>query len=173
MEMAKTPTPAVRNVKSPPLPEAKVKELKQFIAALPDKEDQLINVLHKAQELFGYLPRKVQVLVAEEMGVPLAKVYGVVTFYTFFTMEPRGRHPISICQGTACFVKGGERVLSSVKDFLHVDVGEVTADGRFSINTVRCVGGCAMAPVMVVDDLVFGKVTPAQIPGILAQFEDE
>lgn len=154
---------------SPPL----VRELKDFIAQLPEKECQLINVLHKAQNLFGYLPRPVQVLVAEEMGVPLAEVYGIVTFYTFFTMQPRGEHPISICQGTACFVKGATRVLNAFKDILHVDVGEVTSDGRFSIDTLRCVGGCALAPVVMIDDRVFGNVTPAQIPEILAQFTEK
>ncbi len=155
-----------------PLPENLVRELKEFIAQLPDKEVQLINVLHKAQSLFGYLPRNVQHLVAEEMGVPLAQVYGVVTFYTFFTMQPRGRHPIAVCQGTACFVKGAVRVLDTLKDLLHVEVGEVTTDGRFSISTVRCVGGCALAPVLMIDDRVYGNVTPSQIPDILAHFDD-
>lgn len=154
------------------LPPAQVKELKDFIAQLPDKEYQLINVLHKAQAIFGYLPKPVQLLVAEEMGVPLARVYGVVTFYTFFTMEPRGKHPIAVCMGTACFVKGSTRVLNALTDYLHVDVGEVTPDGRFSINTLRCVGGCALAPVMMIGDRVFGNVTPAQIPEILAHFNE-
>lgn len=155
------------------LPGPLVKELKEYIAQLPSKDGQLINVLHKAQGLFGYLPRKVQVLVAEEMGMSLAHVYGVVTFYTFFTMQPRGRHPIAVCQGTACFVKGAVRVLNALKDHLNVEVGEVTADGRFSINTLRCVGGCALAPVVMIDDRVFGNVTPAQIPDILAHFSEK
>ncbi len=153
------------------LPEPLVRELIDFVNALPDKEGQLINVLHQAQGLFGYLPRSVQFLVARQMGVSLAHVYGVVTFYTFFTMQPRGRHPISVCQGTACFVKGAARVLSSLKDRLEVEVGEVTPDGRFSINTLRCVGGCALAPVMMIDDRVFANVTPAQLPDILANFQ--
>ncbi len=153
------------------LPEPLARELAEYIHGLPDQEGQLINVLHKAQGLFGYLPRSVQYLVAREMGVPLAQVYGVVSFYTFFTMQPRGRHPISVCQGTACFVKGAARVLSSLKDRLGVEVGEVTPDGRFSINTLRCVGGCALAPVMMVDERVFANVTPAQLPDILENFK--
>lgn len=173
MEQTTVRTPASAGVDKTPLPEPLVRELKEYIATLPDKDVQLINVLHKAQGIFGYLPRKVQILVAEEMGVPLARVYGVVTFYTFFTMQPRGRHPISVCQGTACFVKGAVRVLDALKDHLHVDVGEVTSDGRFSINTLRCVGGCALAPVVMIDDRVFGNVTPSQIPEILAQFGDK
>ncbi len=173
MEQATVRPPPSASGNKAPLPENLVRELKKYVAALPSRDGQLINVLHKAQELFGYLPRKVQVLVAEEMGMPLAHVYGVVTFYTFFTMQPRGRHPIAVCQGTACFVKGGVRVLSALKDFLQVEVGEVTEDGLFSINTVRCVGGCALAPVMMIDDRVYAKVTPGQIPEILAQFRDK
>lgn len=153
------------------LPEPLVQNLKEYIAALPSKEGQLVNVLHEAQSLFGYLPREVQRLVAEEMDMSLAHVYGVITFYAFFTMLPRGRHLISVCQGTACFVKGAPRVLSALKDRLNVEVGEVTEDGRFSINTLRCVGGCALAPVMMIDERVFGNVTPAQIPEILALFK--
>lgn len=153
------------------LPAPLVQHLKDYIAALPDKSGQLINVLHEAQSLFVYLPREVQRLVAEEMGMSLAHVYGVVTFYAFFTMQPWGRHLISVCQGAACFVKGAARVLSALKDTLAVDVGEVTEDGCFSINTLRCVGGCALAPVMMIDERVFGNVTPAQIPEILALFK--
>lgn len=169
MEPTTARAPAAGNIKTT-LPEASVKELKEYIAKLPDKKYQLINVLHKAQAIFGYLPRPVQLLVAEEMGVSLAHVYGIVTFYTFFTMEPRGKHPISVCMGTACFVKGAVRVLNAVKDHLGVDVGEVTPDGQFSVNTLRCVGGCALAPVMMIGDRVFGNVSPAQIPDILAHF---
>ncbi len=172
MEQATVSPPSTNHNKTP-LPEPLVRELKTYIAGLPEKDGQLINVLKKAQELFGYLPRKVQVLVAEELDMPLAHVYGVVTFYAFFTMQPRGRHPILVCQGTACFVKGGPRVLRSLKDYLKVEEGEVTEDGLFSVNTVRCVGGCALAPVMMIDDRVYGKVTPAQIPELLAHFREK
>ncbi len=161
---------ASKSVPLPPLSGESVKKLKDFIHSLPSKEDQLINVLHEAQEIFGYLPRQVQNLVAQEMGVSLAHVYGIVTFYAFFNMQPSGRHRINICQGTACFVKGAPRILSAFKDRLQVEEGEVTQDGRFSISTVRCVGGCALAPVVMVDDRVFGHVAPEQIRDILADF---
>ncbi len=169
--MEKSTSPAGRSSPQIVLAEPLVKQLKDYVTGLPDKEGQLINVLHQAQGIFGYLPREVQRLVAQEMGVPLARVYGVVTFYTFFTMTPRGRHLVSVCLGTACFVKGSIRVLDALKDTLKVEVGEVTEDGRFSINTLRCVGGCALAPVVMVDERVFGNVTPTQIPDILANFK--
>ncbi len=169
--MPQTAPPAPAKVApNPPLPPESVQKLKDFIRALPSKDDQLINVLHEAQEIFGYLPRQVQNLVAQEMGVSLAHVYGIVTFYAFFNMQPSGRHRINICQGTACFVKGAPRILSAFKDRLQVGEGEVTPDGRFSITTVRCVGGCALAPVVMVDDRVFGHVAPEQIRDILADF---
>jgi NADP-reducing hydrogenase subunit HndA len=152
------------------LPANLYKELEEFIAKLPTKEGHLVTVLHKAQHLFGYLPKEVQQFVADYMEVSLAKVYGVVSFYTFFTMVPKGKYPISICMGTACFVKGSQKVVDAFVDALGVEVGEVTADGKFSIDCLRCVGACALAPILTVGEKVFAHVTPDQVKSIIAEF---
>lgn len=145
-------------------------ELAAFIETLPQKKGHLVTVLHKAQSLFGYLPREVQQFVATHMGESLASVYGVVSFYTFFTMVPRGKYPISICMGTACFVKDAEAVVDAFKKELQIEIGEVSADGLFSIDTVRCVGACGLAPIVLVGEKVFGNVTLSQVPEIIAEF---
>lgn len=152
------------------LPEHLCRELDQFIEKLPTKEGHLVTVLHKAQHLFGYLPKEVQQYVADKMGVPVSKVYGVVSFYTFFTMVPKGKFPVSICMGTACFVKGADKVVDAFKQALKVEVGEVTPDGKFSIDLLRCVGACALAPVLTVGEKVFPNVKPDQVKAIVAQF---
>ena len=152
------------------LPAPLCRELDEFIEKLPTKEGHLVTVLHKAQSLFGYLPREVQQYVADRMGLPVAKVYGVVSFYTFFTMVPKGKHPISICLGTACFVKGADKVVDAFKQSLRLEVGDVTPDGKFSIDLLRCVGACALAPVLTVGEKVFPNVTPDQVKGIIAEF---
>lgn len=115
-------------------------------------------VLHKAQELFGYLPPEVQEFVAKKLEIPLAKVYGVVSFYTFFTMTPRGKYPISVCMGTACYVKGAEKILEEFKRILSIGVGETTDDGKFSITALRCIGACGLAPVLTIGSKVYGRV---------------
>lgn len=130
-----------------------------------------MTVPHKAQGLYGYLPMEVQQTVANLMGVSLARVYGVVTFYAYFTMVPKGQHPISLCNGTACHVTGSEKLLAALKEQLGIGVGETTPDGRFSIDQLRCVGACALAPVMMVGEKVYGSVSADQIRGILAEYE--
>jgi NADP-reducing hydrogenase subunit HndA len=152
------------------LPQPLYREVVQFVESLPQKEGHLVTVLHKAQSVFGYLPVEVQTFVAEQMEVPLAQVYGVVSFYTFFTMVPKGKHPISICMGTACFVKGAEKVVNAFKEQLKIQVGDVTADGKFSIDTLRCVGGCALAPIVMIGEKVFSNVKPGQVKKILADY---
>jgi NADH-quinone oxidoreductase subunit E/NADP-reducing hydrogenase subunit HndA len=147
-------------------------ELAAFVDALPDKKGELITVLHKAQGVFGYLPREVQEFVAEQMGLPLSKVYGVVKFYSFFTMKPKGRLPISVCLGTACYVRGAEDVLAELSKQLGIAVGEVTEDGKFSLDTLRCVGACGLAPVVIVGEKVYGRVTPADIARILGEYAE-
>jgi NADP-reducing hydrogenase subunit HndA len=152
------------------LPQPLYREVVQFIEALPQKEGHLVTVLHKAQSVFGYLPIEVQQFVADYMEVPLAQVYGVVSFYTFFTMVPKGKYPISVCMGTACFVKGADKVVHAFKEQLKIDIGDVTPDGKFSIDTLRCVGGCALAPIVMVGEKVYGNVTPGQVKKILADY---
>lgn len=146
------------------------KELESYINSRADKQSELIHVLHKAQELFGYLPVEVQQFVAGKVGIPVAKVYGVVSFYSYFTMIPRGKHPISICMGTACYVKGADKVLEEFSRQLNIAVGECTSDGKFSIDSVRCLGACGMAPIVTVGGKVFANVTPDKVKKILAEF---
>jgi NADH-quinone oxidoreductase subunit E/NADP-reducing hydrogenase subunit HndA len=137
-----------------------------------NRESELINVLHKVQSKLGYLPAEVQEVVAKELKMSVAKVYGVVTFYSFFTMIPKGEFPISICMGTACYVRGAEQVLSEFKRQLKVEVGESTTDGKFSLNCLRCVGACGLAPVVQVGEKVYGRVAPTQVKDIIAEYRE-
>lgn len=149
-----------------------VDKLKETCAEFGNKAGELINVLHKAQSIFGYLPAEVQEIIATELKVPVAKVYGVVTFYSFFTMLPKGKHPISICTGTACYVRGAEKVLDEFKRRLKLEVGETSDDGKFSLSCLRCVGACGLAPVVMVGEKVYGRVSPDGVAKILAEYED-
>jgi NADH-quinone oxidoreductase subunit E/NADP-reducing hydrogenase subunit HndA len=149
-----------------------VDKLKEICASFNNEAGELINVLHKAQSAFGYLPAEVQEIVAEELNIPVAKVYGVVTFYSFFTMLPKGQHPISVCTGTACYVRGAEKVLDEVKHLLKIQVGETTADGKFSLSCLRCVGACGLAPVLMIGEKVYGRVSPEGVKDILAEYQD-
>lgn len=149
-------------------------ELEQFIDALPEKKGALISVLHKAQSLFGYLPQEVQTFVGEKLGVPAAKVYGVVSFYSFFTMEPKGKCPISVCLGTACYVRGAETVLDAFKKELDIEVGQTTKDGKFSLDALRCIGACGLAPVAMIGDKVYGRISgPEEVHKILEEYREE
>lgn len=155
------------------LKENDLQQLKEVCKSFNNEAGELINVLHKAQSIFGYLPAEVQEVVAHELNVSVAKVYGVVTFYSFFTMVPRGKYPISVCTGTACYVRGAEKVLDEVKRLLKVPVGETTPDGKFSIAGLRCVGACGLAPVVLVGDKTYGRVAPDGVKEILKEYEDK
>ena len=144
--------------------------LEEFVNALPNKEGALIEVLHKAQGLFGYLPQEVQAFVAEKLNIPVSKVYGVVTFYSYFTIEPRGEYVINVCMGTACFVRGAGDVLKEFEKKLNVKTGETTSDGKFTVGSLRCVGACGLAPVVTINDKVYGHVTVDQVDQILAEY---
>lgn len=152
------------------LPECKVAELKHICQQHHHDAGELINVLHDAQELFGYVPAEVQEIIANELNVSLAKVYGVVTFYSFFTMQPTGEHPVSVCLGTACYVRGAEKILDEFKHQLGINVGETTADGRFSLSCLRCVGACGLAPVVMVGDRIYGRVSPERVKEIINEY---
>lgn len=132
---------------------------------------ELINILHETQNYFGYLPVEVQVIVAKQLKIPASKVYGVVTFYSFFTMTPKGKFPISVCMGTACYVRGAEKVLDQFKKILKINVGGTTADGRFSLSSLRCVGACGLAPVVLIGERVYGRVTPEDVEKIIKELE--
>ena len=154
------------------LSEDKINIIKDIAMSFGNKPGEVINVLHQVQGKFGYLPAEVQEVVAHELNIPVSRVYGIVSFYSFFTMEPKGKHPIDICLGTACYVRGAEKVLDAFKRALNVEVGKCTPDGKFSLNTLRCVGACGLAPVAMIGDKVYGRLTPDLVPGILAEYND-
>lgn len=153
------------------LTKEKFQELDNFIDALPELKGELIKVLHKAQGIFGYLPREVQVHVAKKLNVPTAKVFGVVSFYSFFTMEPKGEHDISICLGTACYVRGADKIVEAFRKEIGIGVGETTADGKFSITGLRCIGACGLAPVVTIGAKTYGRLTPDMVKGIVAEYK--
>ena len=159
------------------MPEIKLAEktielIKETCASFGNKEGELINVLHQVQSKLGYLPAEVQEVIARELNMSVAKVYGVVTFYSFFTMKPQGEFPISICMGTACYVRGAEQILSEFKRQLKIEVGQTTDDGKFSLSSLRCVGACGLAPVVMVGEKVFGRVTPPQVSKIIEEYKE-
>ena len=131
----------------------------------------LIKILYSAQREFGYLPEDVQREVARILNISVAKVYGVVSFYSFFTMTPKGKYPISVCMGTACYVRGAEKVLDELKSQLNIKVGGVTEDGKFSLDCLRCVGACGLAPVMLIGEKVYGRPEASKIKEILDSYE--
>lgn len=133
----------------------------------------LMPVLHGAQSIYGYLPFEVQSVIAEKLNVPLAEVYGVATFYSQFTLSPKGKHKVSVCLGTACYVKGSDKIMEAVEHELRVRCGECTPDKQFSIESCRCVGACGLAPVMIVDGEVYGRLKPDDVKGILEKYMKE
>ena len=153
------------------LSESKVKFVKDVCKSFDNKPGEVIIVLHKVQGEFGYLPAEVQELVADELNIPVAKVYGIVSFYSFFTMTPKGEYPISVCLGTACYVRGAEKVLDELKRQLGINVGEVTPDGKFSLTCLRCVGACGLAPVIEIGEKVYGRMTPDLVKSVLAEYK--
>jgi len=155
------------------LPKEKFAELEAFIDNMDTNRSALIEILHKAQNLFGYLPRDVQLFVARKLGIPGAEVFGVVSFYSWFTTKPRGKHTISVCLGTACFVKGSDKIIERVKEKLGIESNEITEDGLFTLKDVRCVGTCGMAPVMMIDDKIFGRVKEEDLDNILNSYQSK
>ena len=145
-------------------------ELRKVIAEHKDEKGALMPVLHKAQEIYGYLPIEVQTIIAEGLSVPLQEVYGVATFYSQFSLYPKGKYKISVCLGTACYVKGAGDVFDKLCKKLGLQSGQCTPDGRFSLDACRCIGACGLAPVLTVNDEVYGKVTVDDIDTILAKY---
>lgn len=144
--------------------------LREFIEQWKSRPGNLIMVLHRVQQEYGYVPRDVAFHVAELLDVPLAKIYGVLTFYHLFKLKKPGRHQIAVCMGTACYLKGGEDLIKEFESLLGTGLNSTTEDGEFSLESVRCIGCCGLAPVLTVDGEVFGRVTEAQLPDILAKF---
>ena len=144
--------------------------LKKVIAENKDQKGALMPIMQKAQDIYGYLPIEVQTMIADGMGIPLEKVYGVSTFYSQFALNPKGKYQISVCLGTACYVKGSGDVYAKIEEILGIKGGECTPDGKFSLDACRCVGACGLAPVMMINDEVFGRLKPDDVKGILEQF---
>lgn len=154
------------------------KKLDSFVDTLnisardPRRKGHLIKVLHRAQHYFGYLPEEVQKYVAKKLYLQHSDVSGVISFYNYFTTEPKGKYDISVCTGTACYVKGADRVLAEFEKLLGIKDGDVTADGLFSINSLRCVGACGLAPVVIVNEKVHGRITDKDVLGIIAEYKN-
>ncbi len=147
-------------------------QLLKVIEEEKGEKGALIPVLQKAQEIYGYLPYEVQRMVANGLNIPLQEVYGVATFYSFFSLNPKGKYKISVCLGTACYVKGSGDIFKKLLEKLGVEDGGCTADGKFSVEACRCIGACGLAPVLTVNDDVYGRLTVDDIDGILEKYKD-
>lgn len=147
-------------------------ELISFIDNWKNQPGNLIMILHRVQEEFSYIPRAAAKKISEMLDVSLAKIYGVITFYHYFKLDKPGKHNVQVCLGTACYLKGGEDLLEELESILGIGVNQVTEDGNFSIEAVRCVGCCGLAPVVVIGDKVFGKLTKKKLPEVLSNFEN-
>ena len=148
-------------------------KLSEILNKYVQTKDNLIQILNEVQDYYGYVPEKAQVAISEYLNMPMAEIYGVITFYSRFTLKPKGKYHIAVCLGTACFVKGSEKVLDRAKERLGIDVGETTADGKFSLEATRCVGACGLAPVFTVNEEVFGKATVKMMDEVLDKYMNE
>ena len=148
-------------------------EIANIIDLYKDKPGSLIQILHLAQEIYGHLPLDLQIFIADSLDIPLSEVSGVVTFYSFFSTKPRGRHTIRVCLGTACYVRGGKKIVESLKEKLGVEIGETTEDGKFTFEVARCIGACGLAPAMMIDDVVYKQVNVNKLNAILAKYDNE
>ena len=144
--------------------------LQEAIERHKGEQGALMPVLQEAQNIFGYVPMDVQEIIADGLGTTLAEVYGVATFYAQFSLEPKGKYVVGVCLGTACYVKGSQKVLDKLSEVLRIPVGKTTEDGRITLNATRCLGACGLAPVMMVNDEVYGRLTPDQVPDIIAKY---
>lgn len=145
-------------------------KLMEIIANHKGQDGALIPVLHEAQALYGYLPIEVQEMISEGLSVPMSEIYGVVTFYTQFTTEPKGEYHIAVCLGTACYVKGSGIIIDKIKEKLGIDVGGCTPDGKFSLEATRCIGACGLAPVLTINDEVYGRLETDDVDKVLAKY---
>ncbi len=148
----------------------KVEEFSAFLEELKDTKGAVMPALQKAEGLFDYLPIEIQNMISEKLNVPLSEVYGVATFYSQFSLIPKGENKIGVCLGTACYVKGSQSILDKVKGILHIDVGQTTEDRKFSLQATRCLGACGLAPVMTINGEVYGKLTPNDVEGIINKY---
>ena len=147
-------------------------EFEEMLHKYKQDKSNLIQILNEVQEYYGYVPEKAQLAISQYLGIPMAEIYGVITFYARFTLKPKGKYHIAVCLGTACYVKGSGDVFEKCKEVLGLPDGGTTPDGKFSLAATRCIGCCGLAPVMVVGGDTYGKLTPKEIPGILAKYKD-
>ena len=149
------------------------KEMKEILEKHPKQKDSLIAILNEVQEKYGYIPKSSQMEISKYLNMPMAEIYGVITFYSRFTTAPKGKYNIAVCLGTACFVKGSQNIIDRLKERLKISGGETTPDGKFSIDEVRCVGACGLAPVFMVNDEVYGNATVKMVDEVLDKLEKE
>lgn len=149
------------------------KEMEAILSKYPKQKDNLIAILNEVQEKYGYIPKQCQMEISKYLNIPMAEIYGVITFYSRFTTSPKGKYNIAVCLGTACFVKGSQSILDRLKERLKISGGETTSDGKFSIDEVRCVGACGLAPVFMVNDEVYGNATVKMLDEVLDKLEKE
>lgn len=150
----------------------KYDRIAEVIEKYKNREGSLIQVLHMSQNIYGYLPLELQKFIAERMEKPLSEVSGVVTFYSFFSVQPRGKHTIRVCLGTACYVRGGKKLIDRLENILDVEVGGTTKDKQFTFEVARCIGACGLAPAMMIDDVVYKQVNPDKLENILAKYKN-
>lgn len=150
--------------------EEQKEKLLNEINELKEGKGSLIPILQSAQDIYGYLPIEVQTIVSDETGIPLEKIYGVVTFYSFFSLYPKGKYSISVCLGTACYVKGAGNLYNAISNKLKINNGQCTPDGLFSLDACRCVGACGLAPVIMINDDVYGRLSESDIDGVLQKY---
>ena len=160
------------NTRAVKITDQQMSEIIAIVDKYRDDKGALIPVLHEVQEYFGYLPIEVQKVISDELHIPLAEIYGVVTFYAQFTTQPKGKYTVSVCLGTACYVKGSGKILEKFESILGIKAGEVSGDGMFGIEACRCIGACGLAPVITVNDDVYGRLTVDDIDAILEKYAD-
>jgi len=149
----------------------KLAQLGEVIAQNKGQRGAVMRTLQSAQDLFGYVPKEIQILIADGLGVTLSEVYGVATFYSQFALEPRGRFMVGVCLGTACYVKGAKAIMDKMSSLLKVAVGKTTGDGRFTLKDTRCLGACGLAPVIMINDDVYGRLVPEDLPAIVDKYK--
>ena len=148
-------------------------ELEEMLHKYKQDKSNLIQILNEVQDYYGYVPEKAQKAISEYLDIPMAEIYGVITFYARFTLKPKGKYHVAVCLGTACFVKGSEQILERAKSRLGIDIGETTKDGKYSLEATRCIGACGLAPVFTVNDEVYGKATVKMLDEILDKIDAE
>lgn len=148
----------------------KLDRINEVIEEYKDREGSLIQILHLAQGIYGYLPLHLQQFIAAKLNMPLSKVYGVATFYSFFSINPRGENTIKVCLGTACYVRGGKKIVERLKEILGIEIGETTSDGKFTLEVMRCLGACGLAPAITINDQVFKQVNPDKLQSLIEKY---